>query len=89
MITPCFNAARDYQRTSPGLAVDLQEAVSSGTIVDAGDNSVYNDISDPTGIAGRVDDTFSALRAQKSIFDKSAAAAAAAAASAAGGNDPN
>lgn len=74
-----FDPKRDFMRVNPGLSVDIAAAVESGTVIDAGTNSDYNQIDDPNSITGRVRDIFEATDRRKDIMNKAAAAAAASA----------
>lgn len=73
-----FNPDRDIERAMPGLAVDLEQALTEGVIKDTGEIPYHNDIDDPTTITGRVSDVFEAIEAERGLKTnmKNAAAAA-------------
>lgn len=91
-----FDEKRDIGRVEPFLALNIEEAIRTGIVPDTGDVPIYNDIDDPSAIAGRMSDTIGAVDLQKAHLERAAAskaskesaaaAAAAAAQSTAGTN---
>ena len=51
----------------PGLAVDLNVALTEGKIKDTGEIPYHNDIEDPSTISGRIRDNFEAIDAERSL----------------------
>lgn len=64
-----FNKERDLKEVVPGLAVDIQQAIETGVVLDTGVIEQHNDIQDPTSIVTRVRDTFHALELKKAYLN--------------------
>lgn len=62
-----FNPQRDIHEVEQGLAVDINEALRTGVVKDNEYNLNYNNISEPSGIVGRITNTFDAIEAQRVI----------------------
>lgn len=62
-----YNPERDIQATLPDLALDLENAIETGVVVDGGTVVDDNGISDPLNIRGRIRDAFDAIEHQRSI----------------------
>lgn len=64
-----FNPSEDIQEVEQFGFVDLNSAFVSGTIPSnvTSDASKYNNIEDPSSIAGKPSDTFEALEATKGL----------------------
>lgn len=78
-----FDEKLDIGRVEPFLALNIEEAIRSGIVPDTGDVPIYNDIDDPSAIAGRMADPIGAVDLQKAHLDRAAAASKAAKESAA------
>ena len=64
-----FNKERDLHKVVPGLAVDIQQAIETGVVLDTGVIESHNEINDPTSIVTRVRDTFHALELKKAYLN--------------------
>ena len=62
-----FNPQRDIHEVEQGLAVDINEALRTGVVKDNEYNLNYNNISEPSNIVGRINNTFDAIEAQRVI----------------------
>lgn len=78
-----FDEKRDIGRVEPFLALNIEEAIRTGIVPDTGDVPIYNDIDDPSAIAGRMSDPIGAVDLQKVHLERAAAASKAAKESAA------
>ena len=60
---------RDLGEVQPGLAVDLQQAIETGVVLDTGVLEEHNNIDSPDCVVTRVRDTFHALELKKAYLE--------------------
>lgn len=76
-----FSYCSDLQETIPGLAPNMELAITEGVVLDTSLNPEYNSIDDPLRITGRIRDVFDAVEYQRSVAKSLKSSASAAAAS--------
>lgn len=62
-----YNPDRDIKKTLPDLALDLENAIATGIVVDTGTVTEANGIEDPINIRGRIRDAFDVIDAQRAF----------------------
>lgn len=63
-----FDENKDIMEVRCGLAIDIANAIETGTVLDSGSAPNFNDIDDVSSIRGRMSDVFEVLDAQKSAL---------------------
>ena len=69
-----YDKKKDLAPVAVGLAVDLNEAIATGTIPGTGVEVEYNGIDSTSMVLGRVHDVFDAVEHQRSLASKYSAA---------------
>lgn len=62
-----FDPDKDIAKVLPGQAIDINDALQTGTIKDLTSDLDNNGIEDPENIVGRIESEFDAIEAQRAI----------------------